>query len=284
MTLVPYDPTRTSLYTPGLATDFFQLGPMRNEEDTPARNDARLCAEMARLAYVEEEDRLVEYLGRVRYQLVARFDEDGTQAFVARNAETVVVSLSRVEGGDPTDFFSDADFLQETWPSNGGPGRVHRGFKQALVPHWSLIGGLVPTAPKRMLFTGHGLGAALATLAASLRRPDYLATFGSPRVGDATFARRLDGVPHDRFVGCCDLVTRVAPESFGYLHCGRLRYIDRGGAIHFSPSDTEVELDRRTASLEYLPVALRKGTVAAREMADHAPVNYVTSVLGVRSA
>ena len=36
-----------------------------------------------------------------------------------------------------------------------------------------------------MLYTGHSMGDALAILAASLRRPRAVYTFGAPRMGDA---------------------------------------------------------------------------------------------------
>jgi hypothetical protein len=274
MTSFPYDPMRKSLYTPGLATDFFQLG--RDEKD------AALCAEMARLAYVEEESRLVEYLGRAGFRLVGRFDEAGTQVFVAQRAQTVVLAFRGTEGNDPMDLFTDARFLQEPWPGQTGSGRVHTGFKEALGPRWERIARLIPAETKRLLFTGHSLGAALATLAASLRRPDYLATFGSPLVGDAAFGRSLDGVAHDRYVDCCDIVTRVPPDGFGYAHTGILHYIERSGTVRRSPEAAEIESDRRVAFLDYLPTALRKGTVTVRELADHAPINYTSAVMGVR--
>lgn len=116
-----------------------------------------------------------------------------------------------------------------------------------------------------------------------MRAPDYLATFGCPRVGDAAFARSLEGIPHDRFVGCCDLVTRVPPELLGYVHTGTFRYIDREGRLSSSPAEPAVDADRRAAFVEYLPTAVLIGRVALRELADHAPINYLSGVIGNRS-
>jgi hypothetical protein len=60
MTGIDYDPTRKSLYKPGDADDFFQLLPLPSE--------AALCAEMARLAYVKQAERVEEYLMRVDFE------------------------------------------------------------------------------------------------------------------------------------------------------------------------------------------------------------------------
>ena len=43
----------------------------------------------------------------------------------------------------------------------------------------------------RLILAGHSLGAALATLAATVFPPALLVTLGSPRVGDAEFVAAL---------------------------------------------------------------------------------------------
>jgi hypothetical protein len=135
----------------------------------------------------------------------------------------------------------------------------------------------------RILYTGHSLGAALATLAAALHRPAYLYTFGSPRVGDAEFAASMYGIDHARYVDCCDLVAKVPPETVGYLHVGTLRYIDRHGTILYTPSERTKVDDQLEASAEYLVrYAPFWGNVLARQGADHAPINYLSAVMGLR--
>jgi hypothetical protein len=80
-------------------------------------------------------------------------------------------------------------------------------------------------------FTGHSLGAALATLAAyDFGNVQALYTYGSPRVGNLGFARAFSrsDVPHYRVVHHHDIVTQV-PFPFpaiGYEHVGDLKYIE----------------------------------------------------------
>jgi len=196
-----------------------------------------------------------------------------------------VLVFRGTDGDDPTDLADDAEFLQCNWPlgaQSSSAGLVDTGFSGAIAP---LLRTLSPALDKlrgRVLFTGHSLGAAMATLLASIRRPDFLYTFGSPRVGDAQFVSTLNGLSNRRFVDCCDIVARIPPESLGqikYEHCGVPFYIDRGGRITENPADREVEEDRIAAASEYLvEYAWRKGNLAVRELADHAPINYVTAV------
>ena len=131
-----------------------------------------------------------------------------------------------------------------------------------------------------MLFTGHSLGAALATLLAGIKTPDALYTFGSPLVGDADFVATLSGVKNFRYVDCCDIVTRIPPKGLGYQHLGQPYYIAQDGSISFNPDDKLIRNDRLEAFLEY-PLkyhSWKKDNVGVRELADHTPVNYVSAV------
>jgi hypothetical protein len=91
----------------------------------------------------------------------------------------------------------------------------------------------------RIWFTGHSLGAALATLAAlRVRSTQGVCTFGSPLVGDQVFAGSFNArfaFRSLRYVNDHDLVTRVPPEEFGfpgrYMHVDALRWIDPAGTI-----------------------------------------------------
>ena len=77
---------------------------------------------------------------------------------------------------------------QVAWAEGG---RVHGGFADGLAAVWSDLAPRLAAAPGRRLYTGHSLGAALATLAATRERPHALYTYGSPRVGDDAFLRTL---------------------------------------------------------------------------------------------
>jgi dienelactone hydrolase len=282
-----YDASRQSLIHPGAAEDFFQLG--------PADTDAVLCAEMSRLAYVTQTDRLARYLERAGFRVIRAlgYDQIGLQAFVATHAarHICVAAFRGTEPEDPSDLFADANFILADWhdPAGHRLGRVHQGFaplarNEAVFRELKAHLDTLPPA-MRVLLTGHSLGAALATLMASWTPRAALYTFGSPRVGDAGFARALTNPISVRVVNCCDLVTRVPPATpFGYEHVGRLIYINRHGDTQDAPGANSIRTDRATAATQYMVRhALLRGTVFSRDLADHAPINYISGMMGLRA-
>ncbi|HEV8239575.1 MAG TPA: lipase family protein [Thermoanaerobaculia bacterium] len=270
MRTFPYDDSPTSLFHPERATDFFQHGPVRTDD--------ALCAEMARLAYVRDAAALRGFLQRAGFSLVDMLDVEGSQAFIADDASRRVISFRGTQPDDPKDIFVDARFLLVSWERGG---RAHEGWIAGLRPLRGRIDEHAQT-PLRLLLTGHSLGAALATLTASLHPPHGLHTFGSPLVGDEELGRTLDGVTHHRYVDCCDLVTRLPPAAFAYRHTGERRFLDREGTLRPAATDDDIRRECRGARTRYLlKLPFLRGKVATRDLADHAPVNYVSALLGL---
>lgn len=287
MPAIPYDASRNSLFHPGSADDFFTLG----SYDT----DAALCAEMSRLAYVKEQQRLIPSLQRAGFELVEAlgYEQSGTQAFVANSPrrQATVVAFRGTEPEDPSDLLTDARFILSEWNTPAGErlGKAHDGFAQS-TQDGDLFTRIrrhlaAPPATARVLLTGHSLGAALATLLASWLPSAHLYTYGSPRVGDAAFAQSLQNPVSLRFVNCCDLTTRVPPKAvLGYAHTGVLAYIDRTGRWLEGADAAAIAADRRKAAARHLQqYALVSGALRTRELADHAAINYVSGVMGIRA-
>jgi pimeloyl-ACP methyl ester carboxylesterase len=184
------------------------------------------------------------------------FSGSSTQCYVAHNDNFVIVAFRGTqvprlgEDQDPleclknsvSDIYADAKFALV----GAGQGYfVHRGFQKALEEVWADVSKhldeLRAEKPDRKFwFTGHSLGAALATLAADRHEHvNGLYTFGSPRVGNRKFSEQFRPGTY-RFVNNNDIVTRVPP--FGpfrpprilpgiYKHVGQLVYIDRNHDI-----------------------------------------------------
>jgi triacylglycerol lipase len=273
-----YDPSRAALLAPARGATFFPAGRPKSE--------AALCAELSRLSYAPfdsnaEARREVEgHLKRVGFSVCYFFSTGGTQAYLACDtAGALTVLVFRGTETKRVDWVTDLQAWPCAWPEGG---RVHTGFAEALGLVWNDLKPYLTDLPGRRLYTGHSLGAALATLAASRRAPDALYTFGSPRVGDDAFIKTLGPVESHRYTNCCDVICRIPMELFGYRHFGSLLYIDRKGGVRSGCEYREGRLDRLRARLSYsVRWAWRTGTMWTRDLADHSPVNYFSALSGI---
>jgi Lipase (class 3) len=276
-----YDPSATALFHPEAQ------GPLFGAQGRWSREAN--CAELSRLAYIHFEDgpagveELGQALERGGFQSPATFHDATTDAegFGTVGADgTAFIAFRGTQPDRAKDIACDADAVTVAWPEGG---RVHRGFKRALDSLMGAVGAWLHdrNAP-RLVITGHSLGAAMATLLAAKIEGADLVTFGSPRVGTADFTGLIGPGRVWRFVDCCDGVTRL-PPAVGYRHLEGERYIDRNGRILASPPGFIARNeDRVRGALTYIERCIGPDNVPARELADHAPVNYLSALLGVR--
>jgi hypothetical protein len=262
----------------------------------PSWSADAVAAEFSRLAYVRFE------VGEAYRQIVADsvrqlgYGDTGffhdprqgearkldAQGFAARSeAGDAIIAFRGTQPDSLHDLWSDANAAPAPWP---GGGWVHRGILEALesllpqVESW-----LAGHSIGRVTVTGHSLGAAMATLLAARLGSAELITIGSPRVGNGDFARALEGRQVRRYVDCTDMVTDL-PPALGYAHLGALHYIDADGKVHLpGASLPSLARDHLKANADYLASVLRLGNVPMRALADHAPINYVSAMLGRRT-
>jgi hypothetical protein len=227
--------------------DYFSLAAQIPFDPNPAGfslGNAWWLAESSLLAYCDAAT--IANKTTVIPGLTAAFVErEGTQAFLARIQDTAWVAFRGTELGTLRelilDTLTDADFRLVHYPHGG---RVHRGFLKAFQGIWPLLmEKLKASPPAHLWFTGHSLGAALATLGAieavSEKLPVRgLYTYGSPRVGNTGFAA-LEPRRAFRFVHGEDMVPKVPPRP--YAHLGQLRYLDPNGRFVNPPSPSFTE-------------------------------------------
>lgn len=178
----------------------------------------------------------------------------GTQCFMGIVEESGVIAF---RGSDEaSDWLKNVSFRKHRNPY--GPGKAHLGFLRGLESVWDTIYPFVASVESDEIhLVGHSYGAAIATVAASaigymLRGSGprvYLHTFGSPRVGNRTFAKFVEQkcIPL-RYVNCNDIVCRV-PKVL-YWHVGLPWYFDRSGYLYFNPSVWCMLFDRIQAKLK----------------------------------
>jgi hypothetical protein len=278
-----YDPSRTALYHPERCDTIFERG--------QTYSPLQLAVEAARLAYYPAEEssveqaRLEEALARAGFTRLVQFvdSKSGAAAFAARRSDdgTALLAFRGTRPDDYKDLVTDLRANLVAWPESAG--YVHNGFAIAVrslrrqILEW--IKGANPDASK-LILTGHSLGAAMATLAATIWRSGWLVTLGSPRVGDAAFTATVRAAHIVRLVDCCDAVTEVPPEVGGYTHIKANTYLTRGAITVENPDRSFVMSDRLRARVGY---SLRYSwqfwrNVLVRDLADHAPINYARAV------
>lgn len=248
-----------------------------------------LCAELARLAYYRHEQgdmpRLDAALAALGFGPATGFSDrrSGTQAFATLDAQgTAWIVWRGTHVTSVIDVLVDLCAWRVEWQGEAG---VHFGFRWAYRRLAGRIGQWLADNPHAALVTtGHSLGAALASLFAADRPEAQLATFGSPRVGNAAFAAQFETRPALRFAAGCDGVAEVPWRRLGYAHLGAERYIDRAGTVLEVPPDADFRRgDHRAAVREARrDASLRRGELPLRTMTDHAPINYVSALLGIR--
>ena len=214
-------------------------------------------ADAALLAYVKDWQRVTASLARAGFDDVSQIGPDpsrSTKGFFAARSRPVPVAIVSFRGTDKDDP-RNAQSDEDTIPVARDGYVVHRGFALALDQVWDtevkpMLDRYLkafPTAP--IYFTGHSLGAALATIAVTRFEGNNCAlyTIGSPRVGDDTFVREVLQKTRlvFRFVNGQDIVTQIPPEvplQHYFHHVGAEKYIDRNGIVRDHPS----ELDKLT--------------------------------------
>lgn len=275
---IAYDPNRTALYTPERRDTIFM--------PRQGYSQLQLAVESARLAYYRAEEspaemqRLSDALGRADFDTPVIFVDVATGAAgfgsTRQSDGTALIALRGTQPDDIADIGHDLEAELVEWPESAG--RVHAGFAlttRALLPRIRRWIEQTNLDTGKLIVTGHSLGAAMATLAASVLRPGWLVTLGSPRVGDAHFVPTVRAGNMRRIVDCCDIVTRLPPPIGGYTHLPTCTYITRATRQLTDPEQSVVDADCMTARAEYLVnCAWKIGAVLVRDLADHAPINY----------
>ena len=159
---------------------------------------------------------------------VTFLDRDHTQAYAIETPAHTAVAF---RGTQVFSGFSLADVFSNLWIRRvpWDPGKVHRGYREALLDVVQELERPLASGKRPLYFTGHSMGGALATLASTLPPgPSATFTFGAPRVGDKTFSRALRNLV--RIVHADDLAPRY-PLPLGYRHGGRVWHLSAAGKL-----------------------------------------------------
>jgi len=281
-----------ALFKPGAGTEYFDVDdPERVRTDTAGFNAANAwwLAELSRLAYKQEFVEVGASVSGPRRRGILEAANLRELRFVNRGGTECAIVGSQDAGGDRFgvlvfrgtstfgDWLSNLNTLPADWPQGG---LVHRGFMEALEKVWGDVDDWLSAIDRPMFYTGHSLGAALATLAASrsTRPPCAVYTFGSPRVGNSDFVATLGNTPVYRVVNNRDIVPNVPPSQapLYFRHAGELCHITADNRVLANTTGTAAaEAGEESDPSLFAAMGYPKWLYPLRFLADHAPTNYV---------
>ena len=244
-------------------------------KDLNLKERSLLFARLSAIAYgdLKEVKKQAKELG---FTTVEFYNKDGAQAYRFQNRHDQVIAC---RGTEPTCFNDIKADLKAIPVMAETVSRVHRGFKKEVDDLWPMIVEdlLAKRAKQSLWFTGHSLGAAMATIMASrclycekLPDPEELYTYGSPRVGWKGYVVHL-GVEHHRWVNNNDVVTRVPLALMGYRHHGTEHYMNAYGQVRKNTGWQRVK-DRWRGFV----MGIKKGSID--NFSDHSMVNYIANI------
>jgi len=190
---------------------------------------------------------------------------------------TFAVLVFRGTSGKLTNWIHNFNAFPSKWPRGGW---VHKGFRKVFDGIWNDIHAELLSINRPIFYTGHSLGAALATLAASFKPPQALYTFGSPRVGNPDFIYSLKNIPIYRVINSRDIVSSTPPSlmSFKFLHAGAPYYLHHKYYPGFSTDRLKEKIDGlEEESTSKLNINFyRWFPPPPKFLSVHAPINYTT--------
>jgi triacylglycerol lipase len=270
--------TWEELLRPGNAATFFDRRPLPRFDPTLSsydRENAWWLAELSRLVYRHdsaESEPLTPsrgvFLQKVGLREVRFFDggNKGTQAILVHSEKPqFAVLVFRGTEQAASDFAADLADLSVR--PDDEVIDVHTGFREQLEAVWDEIEEELTKLACPLFYTGHSLGAALATLAAAKRPPQAVYAFGCPLVGNAAFARSVARLGLHRVVDGSDIVTMLLAATIRVRAPGTEQKIGTA---------TKPRLTTAFTSTLRSILAIRRHP--PKFLADHAPKNYVERV------
>jgi triacylglycerol lipase len=204
------------------------------EATAALRRQAFRCAQASWLAYLEA-DTLPAACAATGFTLREALTRGCHAAIVLDRDDTRIIAFRGTN--EAADWWTNLNvlFRRTAW------GLAHRGFCDAAGLFWPDVDQQVQSAAgeeRRVWFSGHSLGGAMATVAAARllttneHAVEGLCTFGQPPVGGGKFRRNCDRVLGARYLRIVNHTDSVVGGGF-FSHAGTLWYFDTGGQLHY---------------------------------------------------
>ncbi len=205
---------------------------------------------LSNLAYETDNEQVKTQLSALGFTLDDYPIDDeahGTRGFLAYNNDSAVIVFTGTE--DVKDWMQNAQVWTHDKQDNHGCDKeisIHNGFYRAVrerAQDEKLMTRLnqLQSEGKKIYFTGHSLGGALASILAYFTEANFsekvqlqgVYTFGQPLTGDKNYQTCYNAKLKERtfrYVTSEDLVPRARPNN-DYKHVGTPLYFDKDGKL-----------------------------------------------------
>lgn len=172
-------------------------------------------------------------------------EEHGEKCLIGYNTDYDRLFVAFRGSTDLSNWIDDIQ-IRRIHPYNDSDVEVEQGFYKAyrtMQPaiQETLVSLRDQYQTRRLIITGHSLGAAMASIMAYETQEDYdvwLVTFGSPRVGNRAFVQSLQSIEvMYRVVHYYDIVPHTPEEALGYLHLPNEVWYDESNQHYVTCTD-----------------------------------------------
>jgi len=202
---------------------------------------AVVAAKLSAIAYLNSDKKIQFECKKLGFPWAKLVSKDGAEVLIAKDRNDLWFAFRGTEPSKINDVMADLNMIKQAAVAGG---KVHGGFQKEVNDLWMDVLSEIEhndqlKIRKDVYMTGHSLGAAMATIAATRYTPAELFTFGSPRVGGPRFIKNIK-CPHYRFMNNNDIVCRIPPAWLGFRHHGQMIYFDRNGDLQPKPTRSDL--------------------------------------------
>lgn len=183
------------------------------------------CARYSNMAYLPEGKIKDKLLDEGAKQIFI-YANEGMLAFMAEFNTEIVVSFRGI--GTAEEFKT----IMQFWKKDYHNVKVHAGFSDSVDKFSRFIINDINTisSGKKIIYTGHSFGGAMAFLLTLHHKPDIICTFGAPKAGGGpNYLALFDDVDIYRVQAKADFVPMLPPSFpiiMDYMHVGEPIYLD----------------------------------------------------------
>jgi len=288
-----FDSSWKALVAPGMASEYFEREEIESFDVNTNQFsliNAWWLSELSRLMYRKDPLETQGLCSNERNKIMNRVGLKEIEFFYMPKVQAAfIVSEKKADSPFGVIVFRGTRGTLDNWINNFKAfpcewfqgGKIHVGFKKRFLEIWDKIESSISSVSFPLYYTGHSLGGALATIAATIIPPKAVYTFGSPRVGNDKFKNLLKNIPIFRISTPKDIVTNLPPSSFpfDYVHVGKqysLNYYRKAFNKLYKYELLNQSSKNNISNLleKYFINFFQICRKAPNFLADHAPINY----------